>query len=77
MIRSKPANKAYLDNWEANFGELSANPDTTPTSAEPDMVPMPEDRVRHNGSGTPCDMLKGPCACGAWHTGDEPTEAKP
>lgn len=71
MIRSKPANKAYLDNWEANFGDK-------PNAAAPgDMVPMPEGRVRYNGSGTPCDMLKGPCSCGAWHTGDEPTEAKP
>ena len=20
-----------------------------------------------NGTGEPCDMLQGPCACGAWH----------
>jgi hypothetical protein len=21
----------------------------------------------HNGCNEPCDMLQGPCACGAWH----------
>lgn len=23
--------------------------------------------LQYNGSGTPCDMWTGPCACGAWH----------
>lgn len=26
----------------------------------------------HNASREPCDMLVGPCSCGAWHTEDEP-----
>lgn len=73
MIRSKPANKAYLDNWDRVFGDADA-PKPIPEGA---VIPMPEGRVRYNGSGTPCDMLKGPCSCGAWHTGDEPTEVKP
>lgn len=25
----------------------------------------------HNASHEPCDMLRGPCACGAWHRGDD------
>lgn len=24
---------------------------------------------RYNASTDPCDMLEGPCACGAWHKG--------
>ncbi len=33
------------------------------------LIPMPEGVTLHNGQGhnTPCDMLHGPCACGAWH----------
>lgn len=30
-------------------------------------VPMPEGIHLYNGSGTPCDMLVGPCSCGATH----------
>jgi len=26
---------------------------------------------RHNACTEPCDMLEGPCACGAWHNKDE------
>lgn len=25
----------------------------------------------HNACNEPCDMLRGPCACGAWHEGDD------
>lgn len=25
----------------------------------------------HNACNDPCDMLRGPCACGAWHDEDE------
>ncbi len=32
--------------------------------------PMPLDRVRFNG-GQRCDMLVGPCACGAWHKSED------
>lgn len=33
-------------------------------------APYPKDKPpRHNG-GVLCDMWKGPCACGAWHDGD-------
>lgn len=51
MIRSKPANKAYLDNWDANFGDHDTSqagpgaphggtadqPITTPASPAPDV----------------------------------------
>jgi hypothetical protein len=30
--------------------------------------PMPEGMFFYNGSGTPCDMLVGPCSCGATHS---------
>jgi len=30
-------------------------------------VPMAEGLLVYNGSGTPCDMLSGPCGCGATH----------
>jgi hypothetical protein len=26
---------------------------------------------RYNACNQPCDMLVGPCVCGAWHTTDE------
>lgn len=29
---------------------------------------MPEGMLFYNGSGTPCDMLVGPCSCGATHS---------
>ena len=37
------------------------------------MVPWPEEWTdRHyNACNEPCDMLVGPCACGAWHSEDE------
>lgn len=33
------------------------------------MVPWPDgwDGENHNGTHEPCDMLIGPCSCGAWH----------
>ena len=33
------------------------------------MVPWPDgwDGENHNGTHEPCDMLVGPCSCGAWH----------
>lgn len=27
----------------------------------------PDDWPRHYNSNEPCDMLVGPCCCGAWH----------
>ena len=37
------------------------------------LVSWPEEwtRYHHNACNEPCDMLVGPCACGAWHTADE------
>ena len=36
------------------------------------MVPWPLDWTdRHYNSNEPCDMLVGPCACGAWHLTSE------
>ena len=36
-------------------------------------VPYPDDLPpRYNGSGTPCDMLIGPCSCGATHLSPSP-----
>ena len=32
------------------------------------MIAMPEYVEMHNGTHERCDMLIGPCACGAWHT---------
>ena len=32
---------------------------------------MPEHIIIYNGSGTPCDMIEGTCACGAWHNVNE------
>jgi len=37
------------------------------------LLPMPEEWIGmiYNASNDPCDMLYGPCACGAWHSLDE------
>ena len=37
------------------------------------VVPWPADWTdrHHNASHGPCDLLVGPCSCGAWHTEDE------
>lgn len=36
------------------------------------MVPWPDDwNDRHFNGNDPCDMLVGPCACGAWHREEE------
>lgn len=45
-----------------------------PTEQDP-FVPLPKHwPKRFNASNEPCDMLVGPCACGAWHSeGDIPS----
>ena len=37
------------------------------------LMPMPVEWIGqyHNACTNPCDMLCGPCACGAWHHLDE------
>lgn len=37
------------------------------------LASMPEDYIGlfHNACTDPCDMLQGPCACGAWHHQEE------
>lgn len=34
-------------------------------------VPWPTEWPKHYNSNVPCDMLVGPCACGAWHVEGE------
>lgn len=38
-----------------------------------DLVAMPKHLIGkfHNACVDPCDMLVGPCACGAWHHWEE------
>ena len=38
-----------------------------------DLVDMPKKYYGrfHNACTDPCDMLQGPCACGAWHSQEE------
>lgn len=37
------------------------------------LIPLPKQYRNYffNGCNEPCDMFKGPCACGAWHRGDK------
>lgn len=35
------------------------------------IVPMPPEFFFHNACSERCDMLVGPCACGAWHRADD------
>lgn len=35
------------------------------------LTPMPDVVVVFNGTSQRCDMLIGPCCCGAWHTLDD------
>ncbi len=39
-----------------------------------DFVALPENIVRWNG--TTCDLLIGPCSCGAWHKEEELADAR-
>lgn len=34
------------------------------------IVSMPEEIELHNAAHERCDILIGPCSCGAWHTTD-------
>lgn len=43
---------------------------STAEPSRPDFIGLPERIVWRNG-GTRCDMLTGPCACGAWHNREE------
>jgi hypothetical protein len=37
-----------------------------------DLMGWPEHWPKyHNACNEPCDMISGPCACGAWHKLDE------
>ena len=38
---------------------------------ETPFVDMPRDVLVFNAGHQPCDLLKGPCCCGAWHEIDE------
>lgn len=39
------------------------------------MIGYPDDMPpRYNACAQPCDMLRGPCACGAWHEPQDFTE---
>jgi len=40
-------------------------------SAESNWAPLPADAEPIFNGGVACDMLIGPCACGAWHTAAE------
>lgn len=49
---------------------IHTQPGPTPRE-EHGFVRYPKDRPpRYNGSSEPCDMLVGPCSCGAWHAAD-------
>lgn len=48
-------NAAYREGWARTFAQL---------------VPYPADMPRRTNGGVECDMLYGPCACGAWHRRD-------
>lgn len=41
--------------------------------AKPVLIPWPEGKPERMMPWTnePCDMLIGPCACGAWHTEED------
>ena len=38
---------------------------------KPNFIQMPEGIVKYNPPYIKCDMLVGPCSCGAWHTEKE------
>lgn len=44
-----------------------------PRADDTRLIPMPPNwPARYNGCTEPCDMLRGPCACGAYHHLNEP-----
>lgn len=44
--------------------EFSKNPDNR-------IKEMPDEIKIYNASSEPCDMLVGPCCCGAWHSKED------
>lgn len=44
-----------------------------PEQSKNDLLPMPKEWIGkiYNACTVPCDMLYGPCVCGAWHHFDE------
>ena len=56
------------------FVALRARPPKRQLQKVHGIVAWPEDWTdrHHNANAEPCDMLVGPCACGAWHDETEP-----
>ena len=78
-VEEKPVliNNSVLLDWADRLGRALNCPDCTDKpSQEPKdngIVPMPLEYIGnyYNACAEPCDMLAGPCACGATHTLDE------
>ena len=49
--------------------------ETIPGKSRPEWIPWPKSIPRRFNTGTACDMLMGPCACGATHTAEEAADA--
>ncbi len=56
-----------MDNIRKLYRKLFRS--TRPERPENNLMSMPVAWIGqvHNASTDPCDMLCGPCACGAWH----------
>jgi hypothetical protein len=60
-----PALHGYLTKWRDLLARYDASK-AIPQSGDAH-VPLAPGVVRYNG-GTRCDMERGPCSCGAWHS---------
>lgn len=65
-----PATPGRGDRGYLVFGRKEPDGTFTVLDAIPDdrqMVPYPDWMPEQRNAGVLCDMLRGPCACGAWH----------
>ncbi len=63
-------NEKKIRDLQAHIAELKGDIEHLRKKAEFNM-PVDMHRRFHNACTDPCDMIDGPCACGAWHSAKE------
>lgn len=76
---SQVSDAVWSENWDRAFGKeqrcsgtknstKTNSPTTTLTNLIGSVAPALEHEIKtRTNAGIECDMVKGPCACGAWH----------
>ena len=71
VVQASDPTEAILEAWAQHLRPKYTT--VLYTNQQSGLLPWPDDWLdyRYNACNDPCDMLIGPCACGAWHTVDE------